>query len=396
MASAKLVRWGLLASLIVLAGCFAKAAGPPETVPGRNALFQPSATVVALPTQPLPTMAIWIPALTPPAGAAPASPTATPTPPDLPDEPRGHVAVDDLALPFDPDEVAALLRSDPRYRFRYKHRAFVFANCATLAYLGEAMEVYAHFNEGDPKAPPPPSFSVYAPADMRILKVWGTNRYRLALNGRIGLNERNKPSYLSLLSLSRLQDGLRAELARLLSADPLTLALDYADPSSTVGPYLFTAEYAVDADDARAPQEALQMAPSSVIVNKGDLVGFKEGPWEWYPTCGTEHTLSIHVHQTTNDPADQSPALETGVPALTYHYLNLVVRELVIKRGVSIEVEYRARNIGSFHERLAHELFAPDVLAQVTLIPWLDDRHPRRFTVAPGHEEAVPFFDEKE
>ena len=162
------------------------------------------------------------------------------------------------------------------------------------------------------------------------------------------------------------------------------LKLESNDLQSGVGPYLFTQEYASDADDIRVPETVVKSTSKSVLIKKGELIGYKEGPWEWYPTCDAEHTLSLHVFSTTNDAADHTQAVETFVPEITRHYLNLVVRELVIKRGITIDIQYRTRNVGHDHEFLAKELFEPDVLNEISLSPWMSDIHPQRFTVSPA------------
>lgn len=396
--------FGKRCALLLLIGWLAggSACGPAALplTPENRSIYSDAATIVPQDFAALPTMRIGHPSgpeATPtPNPAQPANPTASATAPQGLSEPNAPIAVTDLALPFDPDEIAAILRANPSLQFRYKHRAFVFPNCSTVTHLGEVMELYAHFNEGSPSAPPPPAFNVYAPADMRVLQLWGTQRYRLVLNSRIGLTGANKPAYLSLLSLTRLDESLAADLAGLLGVDAQALALDYTDPQSALGPFLFSAEYALDADDIRAPAAAAQTADGSLVIPKGARVGVKEGPWEWYPTCESEHTLSVHVFPTTNDSADHTQAVETRVPDITRHYLNLVVRALVIERGLTIDVQYRARNIGYSHDKLAAELFEPGVLEQVTLIPWLIDRHPHRFTVAPFGEPAITFDDELE
>ena len=62
-------------------------------------------------------------------------------------------------------------------------------------------------------------------------------------------------------------------------------------------------------------------------------------------------------------PNNNTQAVETFVPAITHYYLNLVVRELVIKRGLTIDVQYRSRNIGHEHDFLADEFVEEDVRA---------------------------------
>ena len=305
------------------------------------------------------------------------------------DPPNQQIGFDDLSLPFDPDELATLLKANPSVHFRYKHRAFVFPNCSTLTHLGEIMELYSNFSEGSPTAPAAPSFKVYAPTDMQILKIWGTQRYRLMINSRIGINAASQPLYLSLLTLTRLEKSLAQKLAGLAGVPPEKLNLSKIDPYSSVGPYLFSSEYSTDADDVRAPASQDVSNENSILVHRGDLIGYKEGPWEWYPTCDNEHTLSLHVFPTTNDANDHTQAVETFVPAITHYYLNLVVRELVIKRGLTIDVQYRSRNIGHEHDFLAEELFAEDVRAQVSLSPWLSDIHPQRFTVSPASSPPI-------
>lgn len=359
-------------------------------------IYSGTATVVPQSFVTLPTMKIWVPTPQGSATPLPAEPTPTATAPVGLSEPADLIQVEALALPFDPDEIAQILRENPSLQFRYKHRAFPFPNCSTVTHLGEVMELYTHFNEGDPDAPPPPAFNIYAPTDMRILKLWGTDRYRLVMNSRIGINEVNKPFYLSLLSLTRLDENLANQMASLLGLEAQQLSLDYSSAQDHLGPYLFSSEYAQDVDDIRASADTEAMIDDSLLVRKGERIGYKEGPWEWYPTCETEHTVSLHVFPTTNDAADLTQAVETHVPAITYHYLNMVVRELVIERGLTIDVEYRARNMGHSHDRLASELFAPDVLEQITLIPWKMDRHPRRFTVAPYGETPLIYDDEME
>lgn len=317
------------------------------------------------------------------------SSTPTPVRPVLLNPPNQLIEVDDLALPFDPDELAVLLKANPSVHFRYKHRAFVFPNCSTLTHLGEIMELYSDFTEGSPTAPPAPAFKVYAPADMRILKVWGTQRYRLMINSRIGINASDQPLYLSLLTVTRLEESLSQKLAGLAGVPPEKMDLNENDPQSAVGPYGFSSEYLADADDVRAPASQAIINENSILVHRGDLIGYKEGPWEWYSTCDSEHTLSLHVFPTTNDANDHTQAVETFVPAITHYYLNLVVRELVIQRGLTIDVQYRSRNIGHDHGFLAEELFTADVRAQVSLSPWLSDIHPQRFTVSPASTPPI-------
>jgi hypothetical protein len=133
----------------------------------------------------------------------------------------------------------------------------------------------------------------------------------------------------------------------------------------------------------------LKSSADSILVKQGELIGYKQGPWEWYPTCDGEHTLSLHVLPTTNDVLDQTQAVETYVPEITRHYLNLVVRELVIQRGLTIDIQYRTRNVGHDHDFLAKELFEPDVLSEISLSPWLMDIHPQRFTVGPASSPVI-------
>ena len=358
-------------------------------------IFQPTSiysgktTVIPVEIPPAPTMKISVPTAAGQVTAAPPPSTATPTAPGNLSAPSDPISVDDLALPFDPDEIAAILKANPGIHFRYKHRAFVFPNCSTLTHLGEIMELYSAFTEGNPAAPPAPSFKVYAPTDLRILKVWGTSRYRLMVDSRIGINENNKPFYLSFLTLTRLGEPLAQKMADLLQIPVKDLKLESGDAQSAVGPYLFTQEYASDADDIRVPETAVKSASDSVLIRKGELIGYKDGPWEWYPTCDAEHTLSLHVFPTTNDAADHTQAVETFVPEITRHYLNLVVRELVIKRGITIDIQYRTRNVGHEHEFLAKELFERDVLNEISLSPWMSDIHPQRFTVSPASTPPV-------
>jgi len=323
----------------------------------------------------------------------PAEPDAPlrPTPAPLPgaDRDGNPLQVSDLALPFDPDEVAAVLAADPRLQLRFRHKAFVFSNCATLAYLGDAFEIYTHFREGAADAPAPPRFAVYAPADMTILRVWGTPRYRLMLNARLGTDADDRPTYLSVLTLSLLGDDLASALGEGLGVAPEALDVTAGD----VGPFLLTSEYAVDRDDERSPEGAAGQAPQALQVRRGELLGWKTGPWEWYPTCETEHTMSIHVQVGRNDGEHGRQALERSVPDTTRHYLNLLVREMVIERGFSLDVEYRTRNVGDDHGQLAQELFDAAIAAQVHLIPWEADIHPWRFTVIPGWQEPVRYTD---
>ena len=196
----KLVRmWGCLWIIILgMSSC--------APVHGKTVIFQPTSiydgktTVIPAEIPPAPTMKISLPTLTGNTTSTAPAPTSTPTAPTNLSAPADPIYVGDLALPFDPDEIAAILKANPSIHFRYKHRAFVFPNCSTLTHLGEIMELYSAFTEGNPAAPPAPTFKVYAPADMRILKVWGTNRFRLMVDSRIGINENNKPFYLSFLT----------------------------------------------------------------------------------------------------------------------------------------------------------------------------------------------------
>jgi len=371
-----------LGLVLGLPGCASDAKPSAGSQP--TSIFNPQTTVLPAVIPPAPTMKISLPGGAPVGQetAVPAIPT--PVRPTNLNPPNQPISINDLALPFDPDEIAAILKANPSIHFRYKHRAFVFPNCSTLTHLGEIMELYSDFSEGNPFAPSAPAFKVYAPTDMRILKVWGTQRYRLVINSRIGTNSNNQALYLSLLSVTRLEASLAKRLAGLAGVAPEKLNLDPGNPLSAVGPFLFSLEYRTDADDVRVSDAQAISTENSILVHQGDIIGYKEGPWEWYPTCDTEHTLSLHAFLTTNDANDHTQSVETYVPEITRYYLNLVVRELVIKRGLSIDVQYRSRNIGHEPEFLAEELFDSDVRAQVSLSPWLNDIHPQRFTVTPA------------
>lgn len=375
----------VLAGIIGLMGCSNGSQPPASSQP--TSIFFPQTTVIPADRFSIPTMRISVPDPKKEETAPPSVLTPIRITPVNP--PASLIPVNELALPFDPDEIAAILKANPAIHFRYKHRAFVFPNCSTLTHLGEIMELYSPFTEDSLNAPAAPAFRVYAPADMRILKVWGTQRYRLILNTRIGTNSDLKPLYLSLLTVTRLEETLAQKLAQLAGVPVGALALDSQNPLSSVGPYLFSKEYTSDVDDVRAPNPQTTASEDSILIHKGDLVGYKEGPWEWYPTCDGDHTLSLHVFPTTNDVSDQTQAVETFVPEITRYYLNMVVRELVIQRGLTIDIQYRTRNVGHDHSFLAEELFEPEVRAQVSLSPWLMDIHPWRFTVSPASIPSV-------
>jgi hypothetical protein len=82
----------------------------------------------------------------------------------------------------------------------------------------------------------------------------------------------------------------------------------------------------------------------NVTVKAGELIGYKQDPWEWFPAWGYRHSLMLHVLLTKNEQTNNTEPVSASMPELTEYYLNLVIQGLVIERGVTIGIETEEAN----------------------------------------------------
>ena len=105
----------------------------------------------------------------------------------------------------------------------------------------------------------------------------------------------------------------------------------------------------------------------NVKVRAGELIGYKQAPWQWDASWGPFHSQELHVNLTRNEQTNNIEPVSASMPELTDYCINLVIQKLVMERGMKIGIETEEADWCT-NPRKVLDYINPDLRQQIQIV----------------------------